>query len=197
VTTRARSGVLERRADAADEYAPPFGGRGGVHAEQGLLEQVARGALAGAMATGPMTAAMAAMHRQLPTAQRFPLPPRMITTRVTRNAGAEALVETRSRRDVMTYASHFGYGAAMGAAYGTVAERLPGAPVTRGVLWGLAVWAGSYLGWLPLSGLRASPTRLPAGREALLFTAHVVYGAALGWLHERLRRPPAAEPSAL
>lgn len=135
-----------------------------------------------------MTAVMAALHRELPPHERQALPPREITVRTASRVGADEAVDTEEKRESATWISHFGYGAATGAIYGTIANRFPGPPIARGVLWGLTVWAGSYLGWLPLTGIRRSSTRQPPRREALMIAAHVVFGGATGLVHDRLSR---------
>ena len=150
------------------------------------MNSVLSGSVAGLVATGPMTVAMAALHRQLPPHERHALPPREITERTASRAGATELVDTEEKREAATWASHVGYGAATGALYGLIAKRLPGPPIARGILWGMVVWAGSYLGWLPLTGIRASATRQPPRREALMIASHVVFGGATGIIHDRL-----------
>jgi hypothetical protein len=52
--------------------------------------------------------------------------------------------------------------------------------VASGVMFGLAVWAGSYLGWLPATGIRHHAKEDPPARNALMIAAHVVYGGATG-----------------
>jgi len=155
-------------------------------ASREVMNSMLSGSVAGLVATAPMTAAMAALHRELPPHERHPLPPREITERTAVRAGATAAVDTEEKREASTWVSHFGYGAASGALYGLIARRLPGPPVARGVLWGMVVWAGSYLGWLPLTGIRASATRQPPRREAVMIAAHVVFGGATGIVHDRL-----------
>jgi hypothetical protein len=54
------------------------------------------------------------------------------------------------------------------------------------VAYGLAVWAGSYLGWLPAAGVLPPATEEPAGKNAVMILAHVACGAALGVLTDRL-----------
>jgi putative membrane protein len=102
-------------------------------------------------------------------------------------AGVEEATETEERSEAATWISHFGYGAATGALYGALAPALPVGPLAGGVLWGLLVWSGSYLGWLPAAGIRASSTRQPPRREALMIAAHVVFGAATGLLFGALQ----------
>jgi hypothetical protein len=50
----------------------------------------------------------------------------------------------------------------------------------KGAAYGVAVWTGSYLGWIPTLGLLKPATRHPAERNALMLAAHLVWGAALG-----------------
>ena len=158
------------------------------------MHQLVNGSIAGLAATVPMSAAMAALHRLLPEQERYPLPPREVTVRVADRVGAEELTDTEPGRQGATWVSHFGYGAASGAAYGALAKAIPLGPVAGGVLWGLAVWAGSYLGWLPAMGIRASATRQPPRREALMIAAHVVFGAATGLAYDVLRRRSGPAP---
>jgi biotin transporter BioY len=90
-------------------------------------------------------------------------------------------------RETATWVSHFAYGAACGALYGAVSgERLDEHPVLAGVGFGLAVWAGSYLGWLPAANVLSPATEHPARRNALMIAAHVVWGATTGAVVGRL-----------
>src|SRR5688572_12520800 len=148
------------------------------------MHDVLAGALAGLTATGPMTALMVAAHEGLPAGQRYGLPPERVTANAARAMGAEEVAAERERRVWATLPMHFGYGAAMGAIYGAVAERVPGPAVVKGVGYGLVVWAGSYLGLLPAVGLHRPATREPAGRNGMMIGAHVVFGAVLGLLAE-------------
>jgi uncharacterized membrane protein YagU involved in acid resistance len=144
------------------------------------------GAVAGFTATIPMTVVMLTLHRRaLPERQRYPLPPRRITMR----AAGKARVRHRldePQRTAATYAAHFGYGTATGAVYGALEPHVPGHPVVKGTSYGLLVWALSYLGLLPLLDLHRPATREPPERNALMILAHVVWGAALGALTNRI-----------
>src|SRR5262249_39177796 len=95
------------------------------------------------------------------------------------------LNEEEHRR--LTVAAHFAYGAAAGAVYAQLAERMEFSPMACGALYGLAVWAGSYLGLLPAVGILRPATQHPARRAALMIAAHVVWGAATGALIGRGR----------
>ncbi|HSK11343.1 MAG TPA: DUF6789 family protein [Vicinamibacterales bacterium] len=152
------------------------------------MRQLINGSIAGLIATVPMSATMAALHGKLPKEEQYSLPPLEITVAVANGVGAHEVTDGEEEREAATWVSHFGYGAATGAIYGTIADSTPLSPLAGGVLWGLVVWSGSYLGWLPLAGLRAPATRQPPRREALMIAAHVVFGAATGLIYEALRR---------
>ena len=149
------------------------------------VNAIANGALSGLAATVPMTLAMLAMHRRLPVQERYPLPPREVTERLATRVGAEHHLRSDSDRSAASYAAHFAFGAAAGAAFGPMGTRVEH-PIAAGVLYGIAVWAGAYLGVLPGLGLRKAATRQPHRREELMIVAHVVWGAALGVLTDRL-----------
>jgi uncharacterized membrane protein YagU involved in acid resistance len=157
------------------------------------------GLLGGAAATVPMTVAMELMHRQLPWRERYPLPPRIITQRLTRKAGVERDLD-EPEHQALALASHFAYGAATGVIYalakGPVERRLPRNDVPamaraagQGVAYGLLVWTASYLGVLPAARILTPATKHPGRRNALMIVAHVVWGAALGIAVEMLGRP--------
>jgi len=155
------------------------------------LERLASGAVAGFVATGPMTLVMDRLFRQLPVTRRYPLPPRVVTREAARTAGAHRTLSSRELNG-LTLLAHFGYGAACGAAYAALTPRSPVPHPIGAVGWGLAVWAGSYLGWLPALGLHPPATREPAERNNLMLAAHVVWGGVAGTLLEAFDRPTRA-----
>ncbi len=151
------------------------------------MKDILKGALAGWLATAPMTLAMTAMHRALPRQERYPLPPKRITMKLADEIGLkEHLGE--GEKNALTMLAHFDYGAAMGAIYSPLAERLPGPAVAKGIGFGLAVWTVSYLGLLPAAGILRPATEHPPRRNALMIAAHVVWGASLGLMFEALAR---------
>ena len=144
------------------------------------------GALAGFVATVPMTVAMELMHRRLPRRQRYPLPPREITMEVAEEIGVKRHLNEPQRLS-LTLASHFAYGATAGALYASLEARqgrLP--PAVCGAAFGLAVWSGSYLGLLPALGILRPATEHPAPRNALMISAHLLWGSVTGAVLERL-----------
>jgi len=143
------------------------------------------GAIAGLVATAPMTWAMNRMHRRLPERDRYPLPPRLITERVASAAGvADAMTERQ--HEAAALASHYAYGAAVGAGCAPVMRVLGGPPVVAGIGYGLGVWAASYLGWIPAVGILRSATEHPAERVGMMLAAHVVWGGVTGYLTAQL-----------
>jgi uncharacterized membrane protein YagU involved in acid resistance len=145
---------------------------------------LAAGAVAGLAATGPMTAVMEGIRKVLPPSQQDPPPPRQITDRATDAVGVGQEM-TEGEKQTATALAHLGFGAGAGVVYGLLAPRLPLGPVAGGVAYGLAVWAGSYLGWLPAIGLYKQPENEPAGRHFKMILSHIVWGATLGLLHHQ------------
>jgi hypothetical protein len=141
------------------------------------MNRILLGALAGLAATVPMTLALKLMHEQLPREEQYPLPPRQVTEGLAEKAGVREHMD-EEERVAATWVSHFAYGATCGALYGALSgERLDGHPLAAGAGFGVAVWAGSYLGWLPAAGIISPATEHPARRNALMIAAHLVWGA--------------------
>lgn len=150
------------------------------------MNDLLRGAAAGAIATMPMTWTMEVLYRPLPQEEQYPLPPREVSDAVLETAGLEDHLR-ESQQFWLALVSHFGFGASAGAVYATFSDALPGRPLIKGTAYGLAVWAGSYLGFLPALGLLTPATQHPPRRNALMLAAHVVWGSALGILTEVMK----------
>jgi uncharacterized membrane protein YagU involved in acid resistance len=153
------------------------------------------GFICGVAATGPMSAIMVAIHRRLPERERYPLPPREITTKaLDRVVGASAV--DPSTRSALTWLAHFGYGGAAGAIYAQVHPSDSRQVVPGGVLFGLLVWSISYLGLLPGLRVLRPATEQPARRNALMIVAHLAWGIALAGLYEIFLSDVAEEKAA-
>jgi hypothetical protein len=139
------------------------------------------GTIAGFVATAPMTAAMMALHSALPSKDQHPLPPRHIVENAAATTGVDLGPDEETHESV-TLAAHFAYGATVGALYGPVAGATGLPRVAEGMLFGVAVWGGSYLGVLPGAGLYRSATDEAPARNALMIAAHLIWGASLGVL---------------
>lgn len=119
----------------------------------------------------------------LPPEEQSAIPPKQITDELAERTGAaDAIEHDEAALGTAAVMNHFGYGAAMGLAYGALARGVVRPRVWSGVVFGTGVWAASYLGWLPLMNMRAAATREPAGRNAMTIASHLVWGGALGGL---------------
>jgi len=141
--------------------------------------RLAKGALAGLVATVPMTVVMVLLQRLLPRHLRYPLPPEQVTLRVIADKGAISHLGD-PERTIATGILHFGIGALGGAGYSVAAKLIPAPSVPRGIGFGLLVWLTGYMGWLPALGILQPATKHPAQRNALMITAHVVWGSVVG-----------------
>lgn len=70
---------------------------------------------------------------------------------------------------------HYAFGAAVGAAYGAVAEKLP-VNQAAGVPFGAAVWLGADEIAVPAVGLSGSPREYPLSVHLNALAAHIAYG---------------------
>jgi hypothetical protein len=149
------------------------------------------GALAGFLATAPMSVWMLLGHRLLSWRSQEALPPEVITHEVLRAADWDDL--SGNQEAALVAVSHFAYGTAMGAVYAQLPRpQSPACAVATGAAYGLAVWTGSYCGWLPAVGLYRPPTQDTVERTALMIGAHLVWGGTTGllvhWLSRRESR---------
>jgi uncharacterized membrane protein YagU involved in acid resistance len=142
------------------------------------MSRILIGVLGGIGGTIAMTAFMRRLHKKLPPRSRYPLPPREI---VHQTFPATSKQAGRS----LTTLSHFGYGAAAGALF---AVMMPRRGMLAGATYGAAVWAASYLGWIPAVGILTPATRHPRERNVLMIAAHLVWGGVLGLSVQELDR---------
>ena len=144
------------------------------------MNKILFGALAGIVATVPMTFLMIEWHKRLPLEEKYPLPPREIFDELTEKAGVDRhLSETQKTN--LSLIGHFAYGATTGAVYVPLVSLVQTPNPVNGAVYSLGIWAASYLGWLPALRVLRSADEHPAQRNALMITAHIVWGAALGF----------------
>jgi len=143
------------------------------------LNAVMEGAVAGGLATLPMSGVMLAAGKAGLMGQQ---PPEKITEAALDAVGVESPSEKVEK--TATVAAHLGYGVAMGAAFSLLHHELRprGSPILSGIGFGLAVWALSYKGWVPALGIMPPPEHDRPGRPESMVLAHVVYGGVLGAL---------------
>lgn len=164
-----------------------FGSKQNQSTLERYMNAYLRGAIAGAVATIPMTLVMAILHRRLPQTRHRPEPPIEITAEVAKKAGMRKLL-AGPRLLMATFITHFGFGAATGAMYAPLATQPRVASNAGGILFGLGVWAASYLGWVPALRILPPATRHPAQRNMLMILAHVAWGASLAATNRALLR---------
>ena len=150
-----------------------------------------RSAIAGFLAVVPMTIFMLLTQRFLPRGQQYALPPEILTKELAEKARVRHKMD-RGQMLVATTASHFGYGAAAALLYVPVSgqKKTISLALGSGILFGLLVWAGSYVALLPALGMRESGHREPGERNWMMIVAHIIWGATLGWLFELLTKSP-------
>ena len=142
------------------------------------FRRLLEGAVAGFAATVPMSLSMLVGWTLLPRHEKYHLPPREILNAITDRVG---IADQMSENQLVaaTIASHFAYGALFGSVYASLRRRLPIDSRLMGALFGLAVWVGSYLGWLPALGILRPATQHPWRRNLIMILAHFVWGATL------------------
>ena len=143
------------------------------------MRRILAGLVGGAVGTVFMTMAMKKMHRQLPRKDRYPLPPRRVTMELAEKSGLGP-PRRETNRKALTRVTHYAFGTGMGAVYSIIAPRTRWAPVVAALPFGLAVWAGSYLGWLPALGLHPPATQESAPRNALMIASHFIWAGTIG-----------------
>ena len=150
-------------------------------AKPDLIEDAARGFAAGALATVGMSAVMFAARRAGLLGR---MPPERITSHV---LDRFRISRSRESQDLLAAILHIGFGGAAGAVFGVARRRVPvpGPGVLQGVVFGTAVWAVSYLGWVPALGIMPPPSRDRPGRPETMVAAHWLYGALLALLTDR------------
>lgn len=151
-------------------------------ATRDLLQNSLYGAAAGFIAAGPMIIAMHLLKR--PGTR---VPPREVTMGILHKVDADRHLD-KEERLAATGLSHFAYGASAGAPYGLIAKEDFRSAVVTGPVWGLAVWAASYAGWLPAAGILPPPWHRSTRRNGLIIGAHLLWGTLLGVSFAALRQ---------
>jgi putative membrane protein len=130
-------------------------------------KSLAKGLLAGLIGGLAGVLAMAAAERLIPRRARP-------------DSGAPELAAGISALDGM----HWSFGAAVGAAYGAVAEYFPASTAQHGVAFGMAVETLDHEGTLPALGLLTGSSP----RDSAGLTSHVVYGVTTETVRHFVRK---------
>ncbi|TPW77509.1 hypothetical protein [Schumannella soli] len=157
------------------------------------MRLLARGAVAGAAATLPMTAVLLVAQRRgaLEEPPPFTILRRADRCQRRRRTGTvSGSIARRRRRERAGRAArlHLAIGAISGAVYGLLGGTTrpnPASAVAHGVAHGLGVWLAGYAVTLPLAGLYAPAWADRPRRVRSIVAAHLVYGAVLGLVARR------------
>jgi hypothetical protein len=153
------------------------------------------GAVSGAAATAVMSSVMVAARE---VGLMSEIPPHVIASKAVDRAGAGEEADADDRRS-LGWLTHFLFGAGAGALYALLRNvvRTPGPAALHGAGYALAVWAVSYLGWIPGLGLLPPADRDEPGRQPVMIGAHLLFGAVLGVLVQpRIRSRRGLRPDA-
>jgi putative membrane protein len=185
-------GGVHAGADAVRTGAAAVGH--GVAVVDQKVEDVANGilagAIAGALASWVMNQFQAVSAK--PVARRnqeATQPPAPSEDNATTKA-AEALVGhplAADQKPVAGAAVHYGYGAAMGALYGGLAEIVPSVGMGLGIPYATALWLFGDEVAVPALGLGKPPTASTPAEHAGALSAHFVYGLTLDVARRVLR----------
>jgi uncharacterized membrane protein YagU involved in acid resistance len=115
-------------------------------------------------------------------------PPRKITRELV-EATTDSLAPIQ-HLNALTTVNHCAYGIAGGAVFAWLRRegQLPESAVLQGIAFGLLVWAGSYMVWVPAFRIMPPPEEDQPGRVGTMVAAHVVYGSVLGKCQELLEK---------
>jgi len=154
------------------------------------LARLSVGAIAGIIATVPMTLFMVVVHRLLPRREQQPLPPEQITADLVQRSRLRRFLTWNGER-TLAWALHFAFGASAGMLYAGLLARVPLPAWLKGTAFGIVVWVGSYFGWLPSQQIHGQGDEQTWRRNALMLAAHLVWGTTLGMLV--MQRMPGGE----
>jgi uncharacterized membrane protein YagU involved in acid resistance len=112
-----------------------------------------------------------------PTGRPENMPPAVLADRAAVAVGHRGL--SPSQRVRVQHVIHYAFGAGLGVLYYDAAARWPVVSRGRGVLAGLAIYAGTHGSLLPALGIQRPPWRLPPAAVAWESASHLLFGAAL------------------
>lgn len=146
-------------------------------------KSLAKGLIAGLIGGLVGTLAKTLAERMFPPRTHGePEPPDVAAERV---AGHALDPNTRS---VAAEGIHWGFGSAVGAAYGAMAEYYPAITAKEGASFGMALEALTHETALPALGFSAQPEDEGLRERASEVTSHVVYGVTTEFVRNLVRK---------
>jgi uncharacterized membrane protein YagU involved in acid resistance len=94
---------------------------------------------------------------------------------------ADMLAGVMGGNVLLGWVAHFMIGAILAVIYAAVAAMLPGPPVVRGALFGVAPWLIAMVVVMPMMGMPAFGGAATVGMGSLI--GHLVYGAVVGAIY--------------
>jgi len=113
-------------------------------------------------------------------------PPKQIAHRAGKKVGVDISKLPEPAFRTVWLSAHLCYGMACGVGYTLVRRFLPGRPEIRGLVFGEALWAIGYLGFLPGLGLYPPPDDDSSSRIAVMIAAHAIYGVTAAMTEAQL-----------
>jgi uncharacterized membrane protein YagU involved in acid resistance len=165
------------------------------------LGAIARGIAAGVVGTGCMTvtqtlpAKLRSSHGSQdeqtarPQGEQDPWEQASAPAKVAKRISEEIFhhAVAPSRIPLLTHGMHWGYGTAWGVVYGLLPASRSPAPVRRGLFFGTAVWAMSYVQLVPM-GIYEPPWKYPPRDIAMEVGYHLAYGVGVAGAFRLLDR---------
>lgn len=151
---------------------------------QPTIRTLLEGAAAGAAATGAMSVPMLAAQRV--GSMGTQPPERVVEEAEKRTSDGDAL--SKPEEDLAASVAHVAFGMGAGAAFALVHRALdpPVPTVVQAMAFVGGVWALSYRGWIPALGVLPPPEHDRPDRQRTMVLAHVLFGAVLGVVEDRL-----------
>ena len=146
-------------------------------------KNLAKGLLAGLVA-GLVATAAKTMAEKLypPRTHGEPEPPDVLAEKI----AGHAMEETS--KSIASETIHWGFGAAVGAAYGGLAEFYPAATARDGAQFGMTLMAITHEGVLPAMGLSADPANQTTREKSSEVATHLVFGFVTETVRRSIRK---------
>ncbi len=146
-------------------------------------KSLAKGLIAGLIGGLVGTLAKTLAERMFPPRTHGePEPPKVAAERVAGHA------LDPSTKAIAAEGIHWGFGAAVGAAYGAMAEYYPAATAKEGASFGMALEALTHETALPALGLSTKPEDDSLRGRASEMTSHMVYGVTTEFVRNLVRK---------
>ena len=146
-------------------------------------KNLAKGLLAGLVAGLIATAAKTMAEKVYPPRTHGePEPPDVLAEKI----GGHAMDTTS--KSIASETIHWGFGAAVGAAYGGLAEFYPAATARDGAQFGMTLMAITHEGVLPAMGLSADPANQTTREKSSEVATHLIFGFVTETVRRAVRK---------